>query len=190
MNKGVIIGMENLVFAKLLTDPDSGSATYDAVKKFAGSISAKVNPNSSMETLFADNGAYDTATTTGQVSLEINIADLPLDTQAEIFGHTLTAEGIMIRKSSDVPPWLAVGFKSLKSNGKYRYTWLAKGKFGLPEQSNETKGDSVSFQTPTVTGSFVKRECDDEWERHIDEDTAGYTAAQGTNWFNNPYGTA
>lgn len=192
MSKGVIIGMRNLVYAKLLTDPapGEGTATYSAVKPIAGAISATVNPNSSNSTLFADDGPYDTASTIGEIGVEMNVADLPLEVQAELFGHTLTPEGVLIRKSGDTPPWVALGFKSLKSNGKYRFTWLAKGKFSLPEQSNQTKGDSVEFQTPTTSGSFVKRECDDEWERHTDEDVEGFTAVTGTNWFNGPYAQA
>lgn len=191
MGKGVMIGLRNVVIADLVTDPgEGGVATYEDIYKVPGAISANVNPNASSETLFADDGPYETAATIGQISMELNVADLPLELQAKLFGHTLTAEGVLIRKSGDTPPWVAVGFKSLKSNGKYRYTWLAKGKFGMPEQNNETKGDSVSFQTPTTTGSFVKRECDDEWERHIDEDSTGFTPEQATNWFNNPYGSA
>lgn len=189
MSNGVMIGLSNLVYAKLLTDPISGKATYEASKVVKGAISANINPNASNETLFADDGPYETATTIGGVSLELNVADLPLEVQAELFGHTMEG-GVLIRKAGDVPPWVAVGFKTLKSNGKYRYTWLAKGKFGLPEQSNETKGDKVNFNTPKATGTFVKRECDDEWERHLDEDSEGYTPTQAANWFNNPYGTA
>lgn len=189
MGKGVQIGLKQAVYAKLLTD-EAGTpkATYGAVTKLAGAITANVNPNPSNETLFADDGPFDTASTIGQITLSLNVADLDLATQAELFGHTLTAGGVLIRKGGDVPPWMAFGFKSLKSNGAYRYTWLAKGKFALPEQTNETKGDTVSFQTPTTEGSFVKRECDDEWERHIDEDSAGYVPTQGTDWFLNPYG--
>lgn len=184
-----IIGLKNLVVAPLLTDDAvTGIATYEEVMKFPGAISANINPNASNETLFADDGPFDTASTIGQISLELNVADLDLEQQAFLLGHTLTAEGVLIRKGADTPPWVAVGFKSLKSNGKYRYTWLAKGKFSLPEQNNETKGDSVNFQTPTISGSFVKREADDEWERHIDEDTTGFTPEQATSWFLNPYG--
>lgn len=182
----VQIGLSNLVVAELTNDPPTGKATYGTVEKVAGAITAKVNPNASSETLFADDGPFETAATIGKIDLELNVADLPLALQAKLFGHTLTA-GVLVRKSSDVPPWVAVGFKSLKSNGSYRYTWLAKGKFTLPEQSNETKGDSVSFNTPTTTGSFVKRICDDEWERHADDDEVGFTGA--ADWFNNPYGT-
>lgn len=187
MGKGVPIGVSDLYYALLIDDPLSGTAIYQTPKRVPGVISANVNPNGSNETLFADDGPYETASTIGQIGLELNVADLPIEMQAEILGHTLTA-GVLIRKASDVPPWLAVGFKSLKSNGKYRYTWLGKGKFALPEQANKTKGDSVEFNTPTISGSFVKRECDGEWERHIDEDHTDYMPIMGTQWFNSPYG--
>lgn len=189
MAKGVMIGLSDVYYALLTDDPASGSATYGAPVKIAGAITAKINPNASTETLFADNGPYETASTIGKIELELNVADLTLDVQAALLGHT-KAGGILKRSSTDIPPWVAIGFKSLKSNGSYRYTWLAKGKFGAPEQANETKGDSVNFQTPTINGSFVKRDCDNEWERHADEDDGDYIASIGSNWFNGPYGGA
>lgn len=192
MGKGVTIGLSQLTVTELLTDPafGTGRATYGETQRLPGAILANINPNASSETLFADDGPFETASTVGQIELEVNVADLPLETQAFLFGHTMTEDGILIRKSTDTPPWVAVGFKSLKSNGKYRYTWLLKGKFSLPEQNNETKGDSVNFQTPTTTATFVKRECDDEWERQTDEDAKGFTAANAANWFNGPYADA
>lgn len=189
MGKGVTIGLRDLYYAKLVSDPDSGVASYEAPKRVPGVMSAKVNPNASSDTLFADDGPYETASVTGKISLELNVADLDLDTQADLLGHVVSG-GVLVRKSSDIPPWVAVGFRSIKSNGKYRFTWLAKGKFGIPEQSNETKKDSVNFQTPTIAGSFVRRDCDEEWERHIDEDHIDYMPTMGTQWFNSPYGGA
>lgn len=185
---GVVIGLDHLVYATLTNDPASGTATYGTPIGIPGVIEVKINPNSSTATLFAENGPYEVETVQGQIAVDINVADLPLDVQAALFGHTIDANGVLIRKSNDVPPWVAIGFRSLKSNGKNRYTWLAKGKFSIPQQDNKTRADKADFQTPTATGSFVKRECDDEWERHIDEDSTGYTATQGTNWFNSPYG--
>lgn len=186
MGKGVLIGLRNLVYAKMLDDTATG-ATYEAPKAIAGAIAANFNPNASNATLFADDGPYDTASTVGDMALELNVADLPLEVQADLFGHTISG-GKLSRKAGDVPPWVAVGYKTLKSNGKYRYTWLNKGKFSPPEQNNETKGDSVSFQTPTTTGNFVKREWDDEWQNQIDEDHIDFVQSQADNWFNNPFG--
>jgi len=181
----VQVGLKDLYYALLNTDPVGGTPTYAAPVRIVGAIKASINPNTSSETLYADDGPSETATTLGKIDLELNVVDVDLDTQATLLGHTL-AGGVLIRKSADTPPYVAIGFRTLKSNGKYRYTWLAKGKFELSEQANETKGESVNFQTPTLKGSFVKRDADDEWERHIDEDHVDYIAAMGSAWFTSP----
>lgn len=187
MPKGTIIGLRNMMYALLSNDPVTGVATYEAPVAVPGSISAKINPNATVESLFADDGPYDAAATLGKMTIDLVMADLDLDTQAAFLGHTVVG-GVLKRLSTNVPPWLAIGFKSLKSNGKYRYTWLAKVKFMIPQQDNETKGDTVKFGTPSISGMFVKRDCDDEWERHIDEDHVDFVASMATNWFNDPYG--
>lgn len=190
MAKGVPIGLSGLVFAPLLTDDvTSGKATYGPTVKIPGAIAANINPNVSEETLFADDGPYESATSLGKISLELSVADLPLELQAILFGHTYS-NGMLIRKSTDSPIWVAVGFRSLKSNGSYRYTWLSKGKFNLSEQNNQTKGETVAYNTPTASGTFVKRESDDEWERHADEDAEDFTPEMATNWLKSPYGAA
>lgn len=179
------IGVSDLHYALLTTDPASGTATYQTPVKIPGLISININPNSSSETLFADNGPMETASAMGEIEVEINVADLPLDVQAKLLGHTITAKGVLERKGNDTPPWLALGFKSLKSNGKYRYVWLTKGKFTLPAMEHSTRSDSIEFQTPTMSGNFVKREVDGMWIRQTDEDATGYTASTGTGWFTN-----
>jgi phi13 family phage major tail protein len=182
MNKGVVVGLRNLYYALLEDDPISGSPSYDIPVRVPGIIKATMNPNGSVDTLFAEDGPYETAANTGKISLELNVADLPLDVQAAWLGHTKQG-GILIRKGTDIPPWLAIGYVTTKSNGHNRYTWLAKGKFAEQEQANETKGENINFQTPTITGSFVKRNCDGEWIRQADEDDDDYVASIGANWF-------
>lgn len=186
MATGVQIGVSDLHYAILLTDVVDSTPTYGTPVRIPGVTAMNVNPNASVETLFADDGPYEAATTLGQVEVELTAADLDLDTQAALLGHTVTADGMLKRKSTDNPPNVAIGFRSLKSNGKYRYTWLAKGKFVPSEQAMETKTDSVNFQTMSLTGKFLKRASDNEWERHIDEDHANWLAAHSTNWFTTP----
>lgn len=182
------IGLRDVYYALLTTDPIVAplTPTYAPSVKMAGAISAKVNPNTSSSTLFADDGPSDVAATMGEISLELNLADLALPVQGVLLGHSINADGILIKKGTDIPPWVAIGFKTLKSNGSYRYMWLAKGKFSIPEEDYETKGDSISFKTPTIKGSFVKRDCDDEWERTIDEDDEGFKADYSVGWFTSP----
>ena len=121
--------------------------------------------------------------TLGEIELEIGVADIPLEQQALILGHNYdSATGILSKGANDIAPWLAVGFRSLKSDGSYRYYWLTKGKFSTPEEDIETKGDSVNFKTPTVTGKFAKRLSDDKWE--ITADSSNTKSAEIiTKWF-------
>lgn len=181
----VLIGLSNLHYAELLTDVLATTPTYDTPVAVAGVISANVNPNYSDETLYADDGPYEAATTLGKIELELNVAELDLATQAFLLGHVVR-DGILFRKSTDTPPYVAIGFKSLKTDGTYRYTWLAKGKFSPSEQNNETKNEAVNFQTPTIKGNFVKRTADDEWERHTDEGGSGWQASYATDWWVSP----
>jgi len=179
---GVQIGLSDLHYAILQSDTTS-AATYETPVRIPGVITANINPNSSTDTLFADDGPSETAATLGQIELELSVSDLPLDVQAALLGHTLDANGILVRKANDVPPWVAVGFKSLKSNGKYRFLWLLKGKFSVPELNHETKGDSINFQAPTINANFVQRDFDQAWIRQTDEDATGYTPTTGDTWF-------
>ena len=179
------IGLRDVYYAILKTDPVSGVATYDTPVRMVGAISANVNPNTSSSTLFADDGPYDAATTLGEISLELNMADIDVQTQAVLLGHKVE-DGVLKKKGADVPPWVAIGFRTLKSNGKYRYYWLNKGKFSEGEDDLATKGDSVEFKTPKITGKFVKRDSDDEWERIGDEDEDTFTETMKNNWYKSP----
>jgi phi13 family phage major tail protein len=171
----VKIGLKSVYYALLDDDDVTTGVTYATPVSLIGAITANVNPNSSKETLFADDGPMVVATTLGEVELELNMADLSLAAQAILLGHDTPVSGVLTRHADDVPPWLALGWKSLKANGSYRYFWLVKGKFMVPEEANETKADSITFSTPTITGGFVKRDYDDVYkiEADADEDYEG-----------------
>ena len=188
------IGCDHLVYALMTTeDGPTAAPVYGEVKSAPGVISVNINPNSSQETLFADDGPYDTATTLGKIDVEINKAELTTENKADLLGHAVDTNGGVVYADSDVPPWVAIGFRTLKSNGKYRYVWLYKGKFTDPEDNNETKGDSINFQTDTIKGQFVKLSNIVKiggkekrlWKYEIDADNADADADTISAWFNN-----
>jgi phi13 family phage major tail protein len=176
------IGLRD-VYVALLKSDDVGKAEYEAPERIVGAMTANINPNASSATLFADDGPMDTASTLGEIELELGLADLPLATQAKLLGHNYdAATGLLSKAATDVAPWVAVGFRSLKSDGSYRYFWLTKGKFSVQEEDIETKGDSINFQTPTINGSFAKRTADDKWELTADSSNAE-SATIVADWF-------
>lgn len=182
------IGLKDVHYALLIKDDPTAvdnPIQYGESKFVKGAMSANINPNTSSATLFEDDGPGDVAATLGEITLELNLSDIPLSLQAIWLGHTFEG-GVLKRRADDVAPWLAIGFKTLKSNGAYRYMWLGKGKFAVPEEDYQTKGDSVEFKTPTITGAFAKRISDGEWERVADADEASFIPSMAVNWFKSP----
>lgn len=151
------IGCDNLVYALMLTeDTASTPPEYGEVKSAPGVMSVNINPNASLATAFFDDGPGDTASTLGNIEVEIQKNTLTVENKADLLGHTIDANGGVAYADDDTPPFVAVGFRTLKSNGKYRYVWLYKGRFADPEDNNETKADSINFQSDTISGQFVK----------------------------------
>lgn len=186
------IGCDNLVYALMTTEDTAESApVYAEPTPAPGVISVNINPNSSQETLFADDGPMETATTLGKIDVEINKAELTPKNKADLLGHQIDDNGGVVYGDSDVPPWVAIGFRTLKSNGNYRFVWLYKGKFTDPEDNNETKGDSINFQTDTISGQFVKlnnqitvnKKLVRLWKYEIDGDSEDADVNTMANWF-------
>lgn len=189
------IGCDNLCYAQMTTEDTVDAApAYGTVKKAPGVMSLNITPNSSTETLFADDGPMETASTLGKIEVEIQKNQLNTTERADLLGHIIDSNGAIVYGAGDVPPWTAIGFRTLKSNGKYRYVWLYKGKFAEPEDTNETKGDSINFQADTIKGSFVRLNYattvmgkkTNPWKYEIDEEHDTAKADVIAAWFDKP----
>lgn len=178
------IGLKNLVYA-IMSSTDDGATVpvYNTPVKIAEAITAKISPKMTTDPIWADDAPAELIQVTGQIDVEFAVKDVPLSVQAALLGNTITA-GVLIRKTTDIAPYVAIGYKAKKSNGKYRYVWIYKGKFEVPEQNNETLADKAKAINPTLKGTFVKRLYDDAWQKIADEDETGYVSTTGTNWFN------
>ena len=189
------IGCDNLVYAIMTTEDTAEAApVYGEVAKAPGVMHVNINPNSSLETLFADDGPMEAASTLGKIDVEIQKNELTTQNKADLLGHQVDSNGGVVYGDSDVPPWVAIGFRTLKSNGKYRYVWLYKGKFSEPEDQNETKGDSINFQSDTISGQFtrlskpftINGKSVRPWKYEIDMDNTEAKESAITSWFDAP----
>lgn len=177
------IGVRNVHYAKQLTeDTASAAATYDTVKAVPGLVSIEVTPESNTATLYADNGPYETASSMGQVSVTADLADIDLDVQSDWLGHTYdSSTKTLTKKTTDVAPYVCLMFEFTLANGGTRCVKLFKGKFALPTESGQTKGENVEFQTSNISASFVQLKNDARWELVQDfaagESTAAFYAS-------------
>ena len=98
----------------------------------------------------------------------------------------------MISTSEDGGEPVAIGFRAKKSNNKYRYFWLYRVKFGIPSTSLATKGDSITFSTPTIEGTVLRRNKLDgknthPWKAEVTEGNAGVSDETVKNWYKSVY---
>lgn len=182
------IGLKNLVIAPVLTDTEE-STTYDALQKVAGAIEASITPsNTDPDVQYYDDVEGDVLYPDPELTFRTRLADIPLTIQEMIFGNQIDDNGVLIRTATDKPGYFAVGFKSEKANGKFRFVWLFKVRAKPVTENYATKeGSTITRQTGEVEWTAVKRISDGRYQAIADEGENGFTAAMGETFLASVY---
>ena len=185
------IGLDKLYYAKI-TEDANGDETYETPKQLAKAIKADLSVELAEAILYADDGAAEIVKEfkSGKLSLEVN--DIGALAAEDLTGAKLDDNKVLISASEDGGDAVAIGFRAKKANGKYRYFWLFRVKFGIPETNLQTKGDNITFQTPTIEGTVMRRNKVDgkgqhPWKAEVNEDDSGVETSTITGWFTEVY---
>lgn len=150
------IGLDKLFYADI-TEDEKGNETYGKPKQLAKAISADLSIELNEATLYADDGQAEAVKEFKGGTLSLGVDDIGHKVAADLVGAKLDSNGVLISGSEDTSKYVAIGFRAKKANGKYKYYWLYRVLFGVPATNLATKGDSISFQTPTIEGSIFRR---------------------------------
>lgn len=168
------IGLKDLHYAPITTSAD-GVEKYGKPVRMAKAIQANLTPNVAEATLYADDDVDVNIKRFTSGALTLGLNDLKPAIQAVLLGQRQDEDGVVYAGEYDDPPHLAVGFRALRADGTYRYLWLYKCKFALPNENHDTKGSNITFQTPQLTGTFVRRPDGNwkaDWTGSPDDDVA------------------
>ena len=185
------IGLDKLFYAKI-TEDDEGNETYATPVQLAKAMTADLSVELAEATLYADDGAAEIVKEFKSGTLSLGVDDIGAAAATDLTGATVDANGVIISTSEDGGAPVAVGFRAKKSNGRYRYFWLYRVKFGIPATALATKGDSITFNTPTIEGTIMRRNKVDSkgkhpWKAEVTEGDAAVTATTITNWYKEVY---
>lgn len=184
------VGVRNVVIAFLTegTDTETIAPAYSEVEDGVETIEITVaNKNADPDIQYADDVESDVMYPDPEVTIGLNVKELPLALQAKMLGHTVDANGVMVEKAGDQPPYLALGFKSEKRNRKDRYVWYLKGRAQPLEETYRTKeGTTITRQTDKVNITFIKRTNDGALSYKVDEDNPLFAMAKAA-FFDAPY---
>lgn len=185
------IGLDKLFYAKI-TEDDNGDETYAIPMQMAKAMSADLSVELAEATLYADDGAAEIVKEFKSGTLSLGVDDIGAAVASDLTGASIDANGVVISTSEDGGDPVAVGFRAKKANGKYKYYWLYRVKFGIPATNLATKGDSITFSTPTIEGTILRRNKLDgkgkhPWKAEVTEGDATVGADTIANWYKEVY---
>ena len=185
------IGLDKLFYSKITEDAD-GNETYATPVQLAKAMTADLSVELAEATLYADDGAAEIVKEFKSGTLSLGVDDLGGSVASDLTGSTIDENGVVISAAEDGGTPVAVGFRAKKANGKYRYFWLYRVKFGIPATALATKGDSITFSTPTIEGTIMRRNKIDSankhpWKAEVTEGDSNVSASTITNWYKEVY---
>ena len=185
------IGLDKLYYAKI-TEDASGNETYGIPVQLAKAMKADLSVELAEATLYADDGPAEIVKEFKSGKLSLGIDDIGITTAEDLTGAKIDDNNVVVSGSEDGGSPVAVGFRAKKANGKYRYFWLYRVVFGIPATNLATKGDSITFSTPTIEGTVLRRnKLDDNgkhpWKSEANEDDPSVPSSVITGWYTQVY---
>lgn len=153
MADGKYFGLSKPWIAKLNSD-----GTYDNTNKFknGAAISTTITPQYSEASLYADNKLDEYIKEFREADVELGVNAMPAVAADVLFGHSVV-DGEIIYNADDSANYVGYGFVPALADGvkKYRGVFLPKVKFTEGAEGYQTKGDNITFVTPSLTGKAL-----------------------------------
>ena len=178
-----IIGLAKLHYAIMTTEDTPTSApVYGTPKRLVGVNSVSISPENDSATLYGDNMALDTKSSTKERTITLEVARMPLENQAELLGYAYDSSTKKLAVNGDAAaPNVAIMYELDTDEGKKWYYVFYKGKFAPSTEDANTRGDTLEYGLHSVEGSFVAR-MDNKLVYEIKE-AEGTDTTTATSWY-------
>lgn len=172
--------------------------TYETPISMGDAMSVELNLTAAEGRLYAESrlAEYKKLITGGTASVGVKyITDAA---QKLLFGMsentrnvgTNTSQKSLKATAKDIAKYVGMGFyapDAIDGTDKYTAVFVYKVLFGAPGYVYATKGDSITFQTPTTTGEFL---ADDSEDKSIMEIAILASESDAVAWINKCFGAS
>lgn len=159
--------MAYLGMRKPIMAPWLGNKTYGDPFAFGKAIGIQVTPNYAEGSLNADDEQAEYDKEFNYADVTLNTSTIPLAAHKIMFGHTVDEEKKSVRfNKDDQAAYAGTGWiASEVVDGKKYFTGniLYKAKYSEPADDHSTKGDSIEYKTPSISGRASTDE-DGDWK--------------------------
>ncbi len=161
-------------FAKCTSNKLADSKTVGDPVTIGKMIEVTVKPNFKEATLYADDDIAEQIREFDSADISLNVDEIAIEAAVEVFGLTkgtlssYTATYITERGDAD-SNYGTYGFiyATIKDSVvTYNVYMLHRVKFELPEDKVQTKGENITFSTPTISGKAYN-DADGNWRTRV-----------------------
>ncbi len=152
------VGMQHPVMALVDTYTPGSSISYKDGMVVAEAIRSNVSWNRATDTFRGDDTELDSDNGVQGYTIEFEPSGLKDAVRAKMMGETLVNTEYEV--NNNAAPDLGFGYmrvmRETNNNGvvetTYEGWWFRKLKFGITSEETQTKGESIEWRTPTLTG--------------------------------------
>ncbi len=170
------LGMQYPIIAQY----DKSAGTYSNGFTCGEAVKVNVTPNYVEGSLYGDNKQVEYEKNFKNANVSLGVTTLPIEAASVMFGHTVdTTDNAITYAASDEANYVGVGFVTDKTdNGTktYEANILYCVKFSEAAVDYQTKGESITFSTPTVEGLAIA-DASDNWKMVQEFSTAAAALA-------------
>lgn len=145
------VGLRKPIIAKR-----TGKGKYEDAITFGKAVGVNVTPNYAEGSLNADDEQAEYDKEFNYADVTLNTSTIPLEGQEAMFGHTVEEAKRNVKFNiSDQAGYAGVAWLSVEKIDGTRYyvgNFLPKVKFSEPSEEYSTKGDSIEYKTPSISG--------------------------------------
>jgi phi13 family phage major tail protein len=178
------IGMQGMKYGLFAANSET---SYQTPKEFKGAVSADISPDISEANLYSDDELSEYAAAFQDATITLTAADDTDEVFADLLGRT--QEGSRwITTINDKIPYVGYGYiisKIVSGIPKFLVQFFPKLKFSPFVPSASTKGESMEFQTISVSGKILANKFG-IWESHITVNDLTTARAELDNYFTDP----
>lgn len=166
--KSYKIGMSKPMAAVYSYDSSTKKVTYSNAVRLGEAMTGQFTPNYTDASLQGDDHEVDSSNELTSTTINLGVTKLPIKAHNVVFGSTVTGSKVS-EKTTDKANDVGLGFMTRQSDGKYTAFIYNKTKFSKGAETYTTKGQTVTYSTPTLNGKAVESDADSE-VRNFEED--------------------
>lgn len=190
------IGVKGLTYAPYTSGGEGSAVVYGTgVKLEDYMIRADVTEERNDVPFYADDHKIDEENSMSGASISLELANMTDALEKALLGYYAESEtaGADLQVTDEAAPFVGIGFikkERFKGTVTYKGYWFYKVQFSKDSDSVTTKGESVEFQTNTVSGRAVSVQLAAGGKNIFYATTRQTTEAAARTWLNTKAGVS